>query len=523
MHRSRGGAEQWERLMTKLKKSSEPSSRGFVAHKILDAVASLLISTQVRILVTVPILLILALPAWRMQAQDLHKNMCYRITLSEPVYWATSGVWFEDQGEISLLVVDVLKDQILKIRSNGEVARGALPFEAERPSQVRSAGGDFLLEDKAVNEIVYLDRHLNLTGSTRTRNRIFALDSLLVYDRPLIEDGPSSLDDAQESDNFLHSAMLYSQDRGVARAAPARSSAHGTSEELPVRRRSQTAYFDGEYDAHETFGLSVGPRLPLRSSGIEPVPGNRAVRLMAVHDWSPMGDGILAFGDLESPQEGFQRAFVYFDDKGGHQIFYRDATTARASDPNRLLTMRYIATLDDVGYILSPDGGPTIGEVRLGIGGVRELGLLPEGFRDRPRLKGPRDWSEPRQMTNFYKTLEQSTMAEGLHSWDGSLFLVAKRAAAARGETVRWLIRLDPQDGKEMSRVRLPTVATHLGVVPGDFWALIEKGPVQGIGASHAPYMETSSIVLMPSGWLGRSDRDRLDEEPNVACETISS
>ena len=79
-----------------------------------------------------------------------------------------------------------------------------------------------------------------------------------------------------------------------------------------------------------------------------------------------------------------------------------------------------------------------------------------------------------------------------------------------------------------MSRVRLPTAAPHVTVVPGDFWALIEKGPVQGIGSNHAPYMATSSMVLVPEAWLTcgqEGDRphkeSKLDEDLAAACELL--
>ncbi len=94
-------------------------------------------------------------------------------------------------------------------------------------------------------------------------------------------------------------------------------------------------------------------------------------------------------------------------------------------------------------------------------------------------------------------------MSVSIFARDQHLYLLGKGARDKRGATPWWLVELDPQDGSELNNVRLPTDAAHLTVVPGgDFWALIQKGPVQGVGSFHAPYMEISSMVLMPTQWL---------------------
>lgn len=102
-------------------------------------------------------------------------------------------------------------------------------------------------------------------------------------------------------------------------------------------------------------------------------------------------------------------------------------------------------------------------------------------------------------------------MPVSLFAWESNLYLLAKHGASPSGGTPWWLIRLAPRDGEELGRVRLPTQAAHL-----NGGTLIEKGPVQGIGDTHAPYMETSSMVLLPSAWLDGRTKARA---ARASCE----
>ena len=78
------------------------------------------------------------------------------------------------------------------------------------------------------------------------------------------------------------------------------------------------------------------------------------VELTEVYDWSLMGEGILAFGDLRRNGELWQSAFLYFDGAGRHQIFHRVPAAADVRI-QYLWSMPYIATAGDVGYILFLD------------------------------------------------------------------------------------------------------------------------------------------------------------------------
>ena len=351
---------------------------------------------------------------------ELSKTRCYQGNLeNKRIEWATSGAW--SQSGDSLLLVDTLQAQVLKISLDGEVTTGlatSLVSAASgpdqplrRPSQIRPIAGGYLLEDEIPDAIFRLDSDLRFDGA----------------------DG--------------------------------------------VRR--------------------------------QPMGGGK--ELQVIYDWTPLGDGILAFGDLANPEgsedrardRDWQSAFVYYSprDSRAHEVFFRIDVNAPVRQ-HYIGNMPYLAALGNAGYILSLDERPTIYEVRSGVEGIRELPYFPEEFRHRPRLEHPVARAGYRRATMSYKILEQSSIAAGLYAWDDHLYLLAKGSADRFGHTAWWLLRLDPRDGSEQSRVRLPTQASNLTVVPGDFWAFLEKGPVEGIGDRYAPYMETASIVFLPSDWL---------------------
>lgn len=252
-----------------------------------------------------------------------------------------------------------------------------------------------------------------------------------------------------------------------------------------------------------TAGLAVEDR---GLDGLEATLGAGAV-LKNMYDWHPVGNGVLAFGDIKlGGKAGWASAFVYFDPAGAAQIF--ETVPIDADVFNQYArNVSYIAGVGDVGYVLFLNENPIIGRLEPGAQGIRYLPAFPEDFRNRPLLETNQKWAGSgqgaRQATYFYRVLEGARMAAGLYSHNGGLYLLAKEAMAADGSTAWWMIRLDPADGAEMSRVRLPTAAAHLDVIFGEeHVALVQKGPVQGMGDLHAPYMETRSVVLLPTAWV---------------------
>ncbi len=295
----------------------------------------------------------------------------------------------------------------------------------------------------------------------------------------------------------------------------------------PLARPSQIRAIDGGFLLEDEASddilrlnsyLEVSESTPVKTSD---VPYERS----SIYGWSPMGEGFLAFGDLKGPR-GWMSALFYFDKEGRLEIFYEVAIDAEVIDHYTRNTA-YVAALGDVGYVLSVDETLSIGELRLGKG-LRRLPSFPAEFKNRPKFdEAYRRRLRPhgaRKATEIYRSYETATMASGLYAWGGRLYLVGKEAMASNGETDWWLIHIDPEDeGREKSRVRLPTGAAHLTIVPGSkFWALIEKGRVEGIGAKHAPFMDTASMVLVPTHWLENPNPGSPDEQLRVECVSLS-
>ncbi len=247
--------------------------------------------------------------------------------------------------------------------------------------------------------------------------------------------------------------------------------------------------------------------------------------LTSVMAQTAMGNGALAFGELSSSGDGESiSTFLYYDDFGREQIF----STLSMDVPIRnfyLRTPSYLATIGDTGYVLLLDEQPALAEVRLGYNGMHKLESFPSGFRSRPSLENLPSL-ESRKATAVFKLLERTRMPTGIYGRGQYLYLLAKHAMTDDGDTAWWLIKLDPRnEGREISRRRLPTGAAHLAIVPGEgVWTAIEIGPVQGIGDTHAAFLETSSAVMVPSAWLEDPSNTQLDVESLTRhCARLSS
>ena len=243
-------------------------------------------------------------------------------------------------------------------------------------------------------------------------------------------------------------------------------------------------------------------------------------RLDTIWDWSPLGSGFLAFGDIvEEKTNRWFSAFLYFDREGLKRIFH---TVPLDSDAREFyVNNRFTASLGDTGYFLTLEGQPRLHAVDASSEKVADLALVPAEFSRWPQLGLEPEWLKvkedgPRRNTAFYRVLERSSMPVALHA-QGGLYLLARERPAGQGSTAWWLLQLDAASGRELGRVRLPTEAAHLTVVPGASWAFIEKGPVEGIGPRYAPYMKTDSMLLVPGGWMAELRGSPLGT-PAVSC-----
>ena len=284
---------------------------------------------------------------------------------------------------------------------------------------------------------------------------------------------------------------------------------------------------DEEEDTITPLGgdLVAGTPVSVKSSsqGLD----SAARRLIGLYGWQPMEHGFVGFGDIEyrdiKGPGRYKSAFLHFDASGITRVFDEPMDTLSEVRNHYLRNMPYIATLDgETAYFLYMEDEPSIVRAEVGVEDVVALAGFPQDFRHAPRLERNPEWARalegPRQATAFYRQIERSRMAAGLYAWNGRLFLAAKEAMNAERETAWWLIELNPSDGEEIARARLPTDAAHITLVPGETFAVIEKQPVEGLRGSDAPYMETCSMALVPAAWLEDSRGRQLRIDPACGC-----
>ena len=272
-------------------------------------------------------------------------------------------------------------------------------------------------------------------------------------------------------------------------------------------------------DSLERIGapISVQQRT-LKSSGGPPA----NIELNWIYDFAEMARGVFAFADIKRSSVSYESAFLYFNGAGEHRIF----SSVANDHPVRGLyvrNIRFLAAIEDRGYFIDMAGESLgISTVSLSEPLPRSLPFFPEQFDGRLDLTNLAEYG-PRKATEIYARQERQAMAVGLYAYSNYLYLLGKEAIDDNGDTAWWLVKLDPRDGEELGRARLPTTAGHLTVVPGKgFWAFVEKAPVEGVGRFHAPYMDIPAIKLVATAWLENPVNSPLvASAPQVVCEPV--
>jgi hypothetical protein len=234
----------------------------------------------------------------------------------------------------------------------------------------------------------------------------------------------------------------------------------------------------------------------------------RQASIGAIYDWQPMRRGFLAFADLKyegatGPEDQWESVFLHFTEHGiEHTLGDPIDILDELRNHYTAIQMPYLASLDgEAGFILNMNQSPSISKVDIDAGSIRTLGSFPLSQSHVPRLTRNPKWMGPRQNTAFLRTLESSEMPTGIYATSRRLYLVAKEAIRDDGSTTWLLIPVDPDNGEALLQkpIILPTDAAHITLVielDGKKLVIIEKGPVEGIGSTHAPYMPTSSMVV---------------------------
>lgn len=76
-------------------------------------------------------------------------------------------------------------------------------------------------------------------------------------------------------------------------------------------------------------------------------------------------------------------------------------------------------------------------------------------------------------LTAFYSALEAGSYPAGLYADQDSLYILMRNRSG--DDTVWDLYRLDPQNDEIVSKVRLPTTAVHVSLLPGSRYWLLEE------------------------------------------------
>lgn len=222
-------------------------------------------------------------------------------------------------------------------------------------------------------------------------------------------------------------------------------------------------------------------------------------------------DRLLAYADLQTGEDSWQRGFVSFSSPTEHTQWLHELPIEPDGEFNHYYhydKRPYIA--DDCGksYLLRFTESPTVYR-----------------FENRKLRK------------IFSFDCGPGVEAMALHAWQGSLYLLlrgpAEDVAEADHEAPEleegndmpraqldalmvlkagyrwWLVRVDPSSGRMANRFELPSTAPRLQLVPGEpSWGLIEE--------SLAPNMDEekgkTTLLLLPSAWL-----DGRGRPPEVA------
>lgn len=141
-------------------------------------------------------------------------------------------------------------------------------------------------------------------------------------------------------------------------------------------------------------------------------------------------------------------------------------------------------------YALRFEGGPRIQRI---LPSPAPLSSFPAGYQT-PNI--PRS-SGPGSTESHFQAWERSVTPEGLFGRGEFLYLLTRRPAAGGTE---WMVhQIDPAEDRLVRTTTLPTMASHIVVVPGDKeWAIIEKGPVMG----NPPEQFIGTAVFVPASFI---------------------
>jgi hypothetical protein len=199
------------------------------------------------------------------------------------------------------------------------------------------------------------------------------------------------------------------------------------------------------------------------------------LRLGSLYQWKIVGDDLIACGALLDEKDNVVLGFFRVPLSTGKQA--PELLTQLDNSDYYLIGNSYITAIGTTAYYVAMSKSPAIFRVSPGRGPDR-LASFPEDFRSRPEFQTK--MNGPNSTAAHFAELETFSVASGLYSQDGFLYLLTRRHASDR--TSWYIYKIDPQKDENLSPkggLKLPTSSNHLSVAVGnDKWFLLERGTV---------------------------------------------
>jgi hypothetical protein len=240
--------------------------------------------------------------------------------------------------------------------------------------------------------------------------------------------------------------------------------------------------------------------------------------VLGIYDFVEWRTGILAFGALETKPGHYWAGLFSMSEQGEIQ---KIRELYNPHDPvlrhyGTSDTIRFLARVDGPparAYLLALEESPWLGRIDEETGAFHEFRTLPGefGFPNLKQLAAADLEQGFSKLMSLMSGLERESGAvSGLYSDGTGVYLLAR--SLEDGQTTSWWsIRLSPENGAEISRMRLPVSndAAHLTIVSGkrDFWTIIEKDAAQPMifDREVLPFLRASRLRQIPSDWIQSS------------------
>jgi hypothetical protein len=221
--------------------------------------------------------------------------------------------------------------------------------------------------------------------------------------------------------------------------------------------------------------------------------------LGSLYDWVVAPQEVFAFGTVRSgPPDNHQYESGFIQAGISKKPFA--INNARLSIPfdyidYYLVGHKYVAANDNYAFFLKMGSLAELYRVPIAGGSPEKMNLsFPGEFSRVPKLKT--EVAGPADAKRLYEEIETYSIPVGIYGYQKKLYLLT-RSPEGKG-TAWWLYPIDPSTNKIFTRLRLPSTANHLTLVPSpDYWFIFEKGSVRD-DRSQA----INTLLAVPTQWI---------------------